>query len=47
MIDYKKQIDELIETAIHEGGSDLHISTNRHPTIRVLGTLIPLVKKDI
>jgi len=47
MIDYKKQIDELIEVAIHEGGSDLHISTNRYPTIRVLGTLIPLVKKDV
>ncbi len=47
MIDYKKYIDELIEITIKEGGSDLHISTNRYPTIRVLGTLIPLVKKDI
>lgn len=47
MSDYKKEIDELIEIVISEGGSDLHISNGRHPTIRVLGTLVPLVKKPL
>ena len=45
--DYKKEIDELIKIVINEGGSDLHISEGRHPTIRVSGSLIPLVRKPI
>ncbi len=47
MLDYKKELEDLILTVIREGGSDLHISINRHPTIRVSGNLIPLVKKDV
>ncbi|MBU1159917.1 PilT/PilU family type 4a pilus ATPase [Patescibacteria group bacterium] len=47
MIDYKKELSELIMTVIKEGGSDLHIAAGRHPTIRVLGSLIPLVKKPV
>lgn len=43
--DYKKELEELILTVIHEGASDLHLVTGRHPTIRVSGELIPLVKK--
>jgi Tfp pilus assembly pilus retraction ATPase PilT len=45
-MDYKKELHELIETVIAEGGSDLHISAGRKPTIRVSGYLIPLVKKE-
>ena len=45
--DYKKELNELIKTVIDEGGSDLHISEGRRPTIRVSGFLIPLVKKDV
>ena len=45
--DYKKELNELIKTVIDEGGSDLHISEGRHPTIRVSGFLITLVKKDV
>ncbi|MES2087845.1 MAG: type IV pilus twitching motility protein PilT [Patescibacteria group bacterium] len=44
-IDYNKELEELIEYVIKEGGSDLHISVGRPPTIRVAGSLIPLVKK--
>jgi len=44
-IDYVKELDELIEYVIKEGGSDLHLSEGRPPTIRVSGSLIPLVKK--
>ena len=44
-IDYKKELEELIEYVMSEGGSDLHLSEGRQPTIRVSGFLIPLVKK--
>ena len=46
-MDYKKELDELILTTIHENGSDIHISTDRHPAIRVSGDLIYLVKKEV
>ncbi len=44
-MDYQKEIEELIETVMREGASDLHLSEGRSPTIRVNGNLIPLVKK--
>lgn len=44
--DYKKELEDLIETVIREGASDLHISEGRVPTIRVNGSLIPLVRKE-
>lgn len=46
-MDYLKELDELLATIIREGGSDIHLSEGRHPTIRVTGSLIPLVKKPI
>lgn len=42
-MDYKKQLDELLEHLVAEGGSDLHLSEDRTPMIRVSGFLIPLV----
>ncbi len=47
MTDYKKELNELILGVVKEGGSDLHITVGFHPTIRVTGSLIPLVKKPI
>ncbi len=47
MDDYKRELEELILSVIHENGSDIHISTGRHPAIRVSGDLIYLVKRDI
>jgi twitching motility protein PilT len=47
MVDYKKELGELIEIVIREGASDLHISEGRHPTIRVSGELIPFTKKEV
>ena len=32
---------------VKEGASDLHISAGRHPTIRVDGTMVPLLKEEI
>ncbi len=44
-MDYKKEIEELVEIVLKEGASDLHISEGRNPSIRVSGNLIPLIKK--
>lgn len=47
MKEYNKELTDLILTTIKEGASDLHLSVGRHPTIRVTGSLIPLVKKPV
>src|SRR3989344_3345740 len=44
-MDYKREFDSLIELVAKEGASDLHLTVGRHPTIRVSGDLIPIVKK--
>lgn len=43
-MDHKKQLLELIEMVIIEGGSDIHLSALSHPIIRIHGTLLPVVK---
>lgn len=45
VINYKKELDELIEIVAKEGASDLHLSADNNPTIRVNGALIPLLKR--
>ncbi|HDO23827.1 MAG TPA: PilT/PilU family type 4a pilus ATPase [bacterium] len=47
MDDYKKQLSNLIMAAVKEDASDLHFTVARHPTIRIAGSLIPLVKNPI
>jgi twitching motility protein PilT len=42
---YKAELGELIEIVIAESGSDLHLSADNYPTIRVNGSLVPLLKK--
>ncbi|MBI5138485.1 MAG: type IV pilus twitching motility protein PilT [Candidatus Vogelbacteria bacterium] len=46
-MDYAKEIADLIDIVIKQGASDLHISSLRHPTIRVSGELVPLVNKPV
>jgi len=46
-VDYKKELQLLIQILLAERGSDLHLPTGTHPTIRVSGALIPLVRKPI
>ncbi len=46
-MDYTQELNSLLETLIHENGSDLHISGGRYPAVRVSGQLIFLVKKTI
>lgn len=47
MNDYQAELNELLEIVGRQNASDLHISVGRHPTLRVDGTLIPLVKKPV
>lgn len=43
-MDYKATIDALLEVVVREGGSDLHLSEDRHPNLRTSGALLPLLK---
>lgn len=47
MADYKIVIADLVKTVVNEGASDLHLSEGRHPTIRVSGMLLPLVRHTV
>ena len=46
-MNYEQELKDFLTSVITEGGSDIHLSEGRHPTIRVNGVLIPLIKKDI
>ena len=37
-------LDTLVDLVVKEGASDLHISEERNPYLRVSGTLVPLTK---
>ncbi len=43
----KNYLEELLSTVVKENASDLHLSVGRHPTLRVNGSLILLVKEEI
>src|ERR1700744_3357852 len=44
--DYAATIKKYINVLAHEGGSDLHLSSGAHPTIRVSGQLAPMIKEE-
>lgn len=46
-MDGKQALEELLSIVVKENSSDLHISVGRHPTIRIDGTLIPLLKYEV
>jgi twitching motility protein PilT len=39
-MDYRKSVEDLLETVIKENGSDLHLSTKSYPVLRVHDSLI-------
>ncbi len=43
-MEYKKEIEQLVDMVIKENASDLHLAEGRNPIIRVSGNLIPLAK---
>jgi twitching motility protein PilT len=45
--DYGTEMKKYINVVIHEGASDLHFSTGAHPTVRVAGNLVPMLKEPI
>lgn len=47
MADYSSLLKKYINVLIHEGASDLHLSTGAHPTIRVAGSLTPMLKEPV
>ncbi len=47
MSDYAALLKKYVTVLAHEGGSDLHFSTQAHPTIRVSGLLSPMLKEDV
>jgi twitching motility protein PilT len=44
-MDYKKAFEELLDILIREDGSDLHISAERFPAVRVNGDLVFLLNR--
>jgi twitching motility protein PilT len=46
-VDYKRELQALVELLLEQKASDLHFTVGAHPLIRVSGSLIPLVKKPI
>lgn len=47
MMDYAAALKKYVTVVQHEGGSDLHFSVGAHPTIRVSGSLSPMLKEPI
>jgi twitching motility protein PilT len=46
-VDYKRELNGLIELVVAEKASDLHFAVGSHPIMRITGSLIPLLKKPI
>lgn len=46
-LDYNALLKKYINVLAHEGGSDLHFSTDAHPTIRVAGSLAPMLRESV
>ena len=44
-MDTAQLFNDLVNTVIREGGSDLHLSAGRRPVIRVAGRLYPMAKE--
>lgn len=44
-MDYSQQLKKILDKAVQEKASDVLISVNYPPTIRVMGRLVPLVKE--
>jgi len=47
MEDYPSLLKKYINVVVHEGASDLHFSTGAHPTVRVSGSLTPMLKEAL
>ncbi len=46
-MNYGDKLQKLLEEAVKQDASDLHIAAGRHPTLRVYGALVALEKEEI
>lgn len=46
-VDYRKELADLVDIVVSEKGSDIHLSVDSHPMVRVMGSLVPLIKKPV
>lgn len=46
-MNHQQELKKLIDIVIAEGGSDLHFTAGQHPSIRVTGDLVSLVKHPV
>jgi twitching motility protein PilT len=46
-MEYDTLLKKYINIVVNEGASDLHLTTNSHPTVRVSGVLAPMLKEDV
>jgi len=46
-MNHQKELENLILTIAREHASDLHFSAGQRPTVRVSGSLIPLLKREV
>jgi len=46
-MEYAVTFKKYINVLVHEGGSDLHFSVGAHPTVRVSGSLAPMLKEPV
>ncbi len=46
-MDYKKEIEDLVNLVLKDNASDIHLSAGRTPIIRTSGELIPLIKRPV
>ena len=44
IMDYKRELEDLIKVMVREGASDLHLTTDRRPAVRVSTELLFLTK---
>lgn len=47
MTDYKQKLNQLIESLVAQGASDLHLCVGSQPIIRVSGVLVPLLQEAV
>ncbi|MES3005794.1 MAG: PilT/PilU family type 4a pilus ATPase [Patescibacteria group bacterium] len=46
-MNYDTELEDLLNTVVTQGASDLHLSEGRHPTLRSNSELLPLGKKPV
>ncbi|OHA00693.1 MAG: type IV pili twitching motility protein PilT [Candidatus Sungbacteria bacterium RIFCSPHIGHO2_02_FULL_47_11] len=47
MANPKQKFEELLAIVVKENASDLHISVGHHPTLRIDGSLVPLIDQEV